>query len=110
MMPDNIIWHNMGVTWWEKLWRSCLLVIVGMAVLLFSIILSIQIQGYLNYLQERYVATDECPKNITKLQAISDYKSLDTGLIHCFCQDEIFEKKNLKIMQDNFSDVYPGYK
>lgn len=67
MMPDNIIWHNMGVTWWEKFWRSCLLIIVGLAVLLFSIVLSIQIQGYLNYLQQRYVATDECPAKISKL-------------------------------------------
>jgi len=67
MMPDNIIWHNMGVSWWEKLWRSCLLIIVGLTVLLLSIILSIQIQGYLNYLQERYVASDECPPRITKM-------------------------------------------
>ena len=52
-----------------------------------------------------FVIPGECPENISKLNALNDYSTSDSGLMHCYCLNEVFDKGNTEILTDKFADV-----
>jgi hypothetical protein len=52
-----------------------------------------------------FVIPTECPSGITKLEAINDYSTSDSGLMHCYCYNEVFDKGNTGMLSNDFSDV-----
>ena len=105
IMPDNVLWRNMGKSRCNYLMRQFVQFLIGFTLLLVAVFFTINVYSYQYYLMRHFVIPGECPVDTTKLGALNDYSSSDSGLMHCYCYNEVFDKGNTGILTDYFSDV-----
>jgi len=95
----------MGKSKWNYLMRQFVQFLIGFFLLVVAVFFTINVYSYQYYLMRHFVIPTECPDKISKLDALNDYSTSDSGLMHCYCYNEIFEKGNTGMMTNNFADV-----
>jgi len=82
----------------ERFCRSVIIWIMAIILIIASFTGILYIEGKMDTLQANFVIVDDCPTgNITRAQALQDYKQINayqTGLMHCYCFNEIVMKLN----------------
>lgn len=89
ILPDNIIWQNMGVSKFSMLIRQIIQFILGLIILGGAVALSLYLFATQQYFDDQMLIINSCPESITKKVAINDLRSGDTGLMHCYCYNRI---------------------
>jgi len=95
----------MGKSRLNYLMRQFVQFLIGFFLLVVAVFFTINVYSYQYYLMRHFVIPTECPDKISKLDALNDYSTSDSGLMHCYCYNEIFEKGNTGMMTNNFADV-----
>jgi len=67
ILPDNIIWQNMGVSYVNFYTRMLIQMIIAFVILMLAIFGILELFLYQRQLQSQVVVVDNCPTNITKV-------------------------------------------